>query len=161
MSREFRFKNTDETRYYFLEQIKQNEFMSKSHQKVCTTLNYIEYFLILGSTITECFSISDFASLLSIPIGITSSAIWFKICVITAGIKKHKPIIKKMKKRHDKIVFLAKSKFNTIEALISKALIDSVISHAEFVLINNVLKEYNEMKEEIKNLKTYQVYRRF
>ena len=66
-----------------------------------------------------------------------------------------------MKKRHDKIVFLAKSKFNTIEALISKALIDSVISHAEFVLINNVLKEYNEMKEEIKNLKTYQVYRRF
>ena len=52
---------------------------------------------------------------------------------------------------------LAKSKLNTIEVLISKALMDSVVSHDEFILINNVLKEYNEMKEEIKNLKTYLV----
>ena len=49
---------------------------------------------------------------------------------------------------------LAKSKLNSIEVLISKALIDPVISYDEFVLINNVLNEYNEMKEEIKNLKT-------
>ena len=56
--------------------------------------------------------------------------------------------------KHDKIVFLAKSKLNSIEFLISKALIDSVNSHDEFVLINNVLKEYNEIKEEFKNLKT-------
>ena len=48
----------------------------------------------------------------------------------------------------------AKSKLNSIEVLISKALIDSVISHDEFVLINNVLKEYNEMKQETKYLKT-------
>ena len=49
---------------------------------------------------------------------------------------------------------LAKSKLNSIEVLISKALIDPVISYDEFVLINNVLNEYNKMKEEIKNLKT-------
>ena len=49
---------------------------------------------------------------------------------------------------------LAKSKLNSIEVLISKALIDSVINHDKFLLINNVLKEYNEMKEEIKNWKT-------
>ena len=42
-----------------------------------------------------------------------------------------------------------------MEVLISTTLIDSVISHDEFVLINNLLKEYNEMKEEIKNVKTY------
>ena len=47
---------------------------------------------------------------------------------------------------------LAKSKLNSIEILLSKALIDSVVSHDEFVLINNVIKEYDEMKEEIKNL---------
>ena len=46
-----------------------------------------------------------------------------------------------------------KSKLNRIEVLISKVLIDSVISHDKFLLINNVLKEYNEMKEERKNLK--------
>ena len=47
---------------------------------------------------------------------------------------------------------LAKSKLNSIEVLISQALIDSDISHDEFVL-NNMLKEYNSMIEEIKNLK--------
>ena len=49
---------------------------------------------------------------------------------------------------------LAESKLNKIEVLISKALMDSVISHDEFVLVDNALKEYNEMKEHIKNLKT-------
>ena len=49
------------------------------------------------------------------------------------------------------IVLLAKSKLNNIEVLISKVLIDSNISHYEFVLINNALKEFYDMKEEIKN----------
>ena len=48
---------------------------------------------------------------------------------------------------------LTKSKLNKIEVLIYKALIDSIISRDEFVLINKVLREYNEIKEEIKNLK--------
>ena len=39
ISQESRFKNIDETRSYFLEEIKQNELMSKKHKKVCTTLN--------------------------------------------------------------------------------------------------------------------------
>ena len=88
--------------------------------------------------------------MIGIPIGITSYVIGLKICAITAGIKKYKSMIKKKKKRDDKIVLLAKSKLNSIEALISKALIDSVIIHDEFVLLINVLKEYNEMKEDIK-----------
>ena len=46
---------------------------------------------------------------------------------------------------------MAKSKLNSIEVLISKALIDSNISHNKFVLINNVLKEFYDIKEEIKN----------
>ena len=146
ISQEFRLKNIDETRNYLIEEINRNELMSKKHKKVCTTLNYIEHFLILGSTITGCVSISAFASLVGIPIGIASSTIGLKICVITAGIKKYKSIIKKKKKKHDKIVLLAKSKLNSIEVLISKALIDSVIGHDEFVLINNVQKEYAEMK---------------
>ena len=127
--------------------------MSKKHKKVSTNLNYIEHFLILGSTITGCVSIFDFASLLGITIGITSLAIRLEICAITAAIKKYKWITNENKKKHDKIVSPAKSKLNSIEVLISKTLIDSVISHDEFVLISNVLKEYNKMKEEIKNLK--------
>ena len=125
--------------------------MSKKHKKVCRVLNYIDHSRILISTITGCVSISAFASLVGIPIGITSSTVGLKIYAITAGIKMYKLIIKRKKKKHDKIVLVAKSKLNTVEVLISKALIDSNISHDEFVLINNVLKEFYDTKEEIKN----------
>ena len=54
-------------------------------------------------------------------------------------------------------MLLAKAKLNSIEVLISKALIDSNNSHDDFVLINDVLKEYGNMKEEIKNLKSLTV----
>ena len=124
ISQEFRLKNTDETKNYFLEEMEQNELMSKKHKKFCTTLNYIEHFLILAST-SQIFYNFCFSSLLGIPIRNTSSAIGLKVCAIAAGIKKYKSTIKKKKEKHDKIVLLAKS----------KALIDSNISHDEFILI--------------------------
>ena len=68
---------------------------------------------------------------------------WIKN-TITAGIKKYKSIIINRKR---------KSKLNSIEVLISKALINSVISHDEFVLINKVLNKYNEMEDLIKKCK--------
>ena len=61
--------------------------MSKKHKNVCRVLNHIDHLLIVISTITGCVFISAFASLVGIPIGITSSAIGLKICEITAGIK--------------------------------------------------------------------------
>ena len=94
--------------------------MSKKHKMVCTTLNYIEHFLILASTVTEFVSTSAFASLIGIPIGITSSAVGLKICAITTGIKKYKSIFKKKKIKHNKIVLLGKSELNSTEVLISK-----------------------------------------
>ena len=53
--------------------------MSNKHKKACTTLNYIESFLILASAVTGCISISAFASLLGIPTGIMTSAMGLKI----------------------------------------------------------------------------------
>ena len=64
----FRLKNVGQTRNYFLEEIMLQELMSQKHQKVCETLNYIERFLILASTISGCILISAFASLIGIPI---------------------------------------------------------------------------------------------
>ena len=153
ISQEFRLKNIGETRNCFIDEINRNELISKKHKKVCTTLSYIQHSLILISTITGCIFISAFASLVGIPIAITNSAVGLTSCVLTAASKNYKSIIKKKKKKHDKIVLLAKSKLNSMEVLLSKALIDSVISHEEFILIN-VLKQYNEMKKEIKNLMT-------
>ena len=54
ISRESRLKNIDETRNYFIKEIKQNELMWRNHEKVCTTLNHIYHFLILDSTILMC-----------------------------------------------------------------------------------------------------------
>ena len=95
--------------------------------------------------------ISAFASLIGIALGIASSTIGLKVYVINAGIKMHVSIIKKKRKKHDKIISLAKSRLNSIKVLISKALIDWNISHDEFVLISNMLKEFYDMKEEIKS----------
>ena len=114
-------------------------------------LSFIKHFLYLTSTITGCTSVSAFAPLIGVSIEIMGTAIGIKICAIAAGTKMFELIIKK---KHDETIYLTKSELNKMETLISKALIDSVISNAEFVLIKNVLKQYDEMKEEIKNLRT-------
>ena len=122
-------------------------------------MNYIEHLLLLICTFIVPVSISAFASLVGITIGITSSAIGLQVCVIVAGIENCKSVIKKKKWKHDKIVLLAKSKLNGRELLISEALIDLDITHDEFVLINNVLTEFHDMKEEIKNSNdTFKLY---
>ena len=149
-------KNTEETKNYFIKEIDQNELMIKKRKNVCMTLNCIEHFLILASAVTRCISISAFSSLLGITIGITSSVIGLKICAITLGIIKYKFIVKK-KKKHDKIVLLAKTKLSGIEALISKSLIEA----RWICLVNNELKEYDDMKKEIKNLMISRVNQRF
>ena len=110
--------------------------------------------IILVSAVTDCFSTSAFASLVCVPLGITSSAVGIEICAITAGIKKYKSVIKKKKKKHDKIVLFGKDRLNAIEVLISKSSIDSYISHHEIVSVHNVLREYYQMKEEIKSPET-------
>ena len=74
------------------------------------TLKYFEHFLVFVSAVSGCVSISAFASLVGVPIRIASSAVGLKICAITAEIKKYKSIMKKRKKKHDKIVLLAKTK---------------------------------------------------
>ena len=127
------------------------------------TINYFneEHLLILTSAVTGCVSISAFSSLVGLHIGTASSAVALKICAITAGIKKYKLIIKKKRKKHDKIVVLVKTKLNTIQVLISRDLVDSYISPDESVSENNILKEYDYMKKAIKNLKTSTAHQRF
>ena len=75
ISQKVKFKNIDETRDYLIEEMKQNELISKKHKKVCKVLNYVEHLVILVSTVTESISISAFASLVGIPIGTASSTV--------------------------------------------------------------------------------------
>ena len=75
ISQQFKLKNTNETKKYLIEEINQNKLISKRHKNVYRVLNYIKHLLILISIVF----ISAFASLVGIPIGITSSAIGLKM----------------------------------------------------------------------------------
>ena len=81
--------------------------------------------LIFVSSVTGCVSISSFASLVCVPVGVKSSVVETKICAITGGIQNYKEIIKRKKKKYDETVLLGKGKLNIIEVLICKSLIDS------------------------------------
>ena len=133
------------------------------------TLTYLHLFirlldiiLLIRIIFSNYYWIFGFAFLVVISIDIASSAV--EICAITAGVKKCKLIIKKKKKKHDKIgLSVKKKKFSSIEDItsISMALIDSYISHNEFISVNNVLRKYDDMREEMEDLKTSTVHERF
>ena len=106
--------------------------MSNKHKNVFMVLNHIEQSLVLDSAITRNVSNSAFASIVGIPIG----------------------------KKRNKIVLLIKTKLNTMEVLISKALFNSNFSHDDCISVN-VLKEYNDMKEAIKNPKSTNPYNKY
>ena len=132
---EFKLKKIDKTINYILEEIKHNKLMGKKHGNICTSLNYFEHLPILTFVVTGFVSISAFAALVGIPVGITSSAVGLKICAITAE------IIKKKKKKHDKTALLTKTNLNAIEVLISKVLINLYINYDEFVSVKNIRRQ--------------------
>ena len=88
----------DETRNYWIEETNQNELMSKKHKKVYRDLNYIEHLLISIFTVSGSVFISACASLVGIPIGIRSSAIELKICLITVELKSIRLWLRKRKR---------------------------------------------------------------
>ena len=117
---EFRLGKINETRNYLLEEIKLNDLTREKYKKTCKYLNYVKHLLIIVSIVIGFVSISVFASLVCVPVGLTNSAVGIKICAITTAIKKYKSIIKKKKKKHDKIVLLGKDKFWSSKFLSSK-----------------------------------------
>ena len=94
-------------------------------------------------------SIASHATVVGIPVGIAGSSLTL-IFTIGTGISKSLKVTKKRKKKHNKIIALAKSKLNTIEALLSSALNDSKKSHEEFTNIITEKNIYENIKENIK-----------
>ena len=68
--------------------IKQSELIRKKHEKNYNFLNYTEHLLLSASTATKYVSISSFAFLVGILVGIASSVATIKIFAITEVIKK-------------------------------------------------------------------------
>ena len=91
-------------------------------------------------------------SVVGAPVGIAAPSFTLIFSLTTGIIKKLLSIIRNKKKKHDKILMLAKSKPNNIETLVSQALIDMEISHKEFVIILAEERKYYKMKENVKNV---------
>ena len=118
---------------YYHQEISQRKLCSKNLSKYVTAFDYIDKVLIALSTTSGGVSIILFTSAVGAPVGI-ASAIFTLIFSLTTGIvKKLLSITRNKKKKHDKIIMLAKSKLNSIETLVSQALVDMEISHEEFV----------------------------
>ena len=95
-------------------------------------------------------SIISFTSIVEAPVGI-ASATFTLILSLTAGIiKKLLSITRNKKKKHDKILMLAKSKLNSIKTLVSQVLVDLEISHEDFVTILKERDKYEKMKGRFK-----------
>ena len=84
---EFRLKEINKTRNYLIEEIKQNKLINKKEKKVCRILKYTEHLLILASTLSGCVSIFSVASLIGVPVGMSSSAIIKKFSVMLYELK--------------------------------------------------------------------------
>ena len=119
---------------------------SKTLSRYVTIFDYIDKSLIILSAKTGGISIILFTTAIGAPVGIASASFTFTFCLSTGIIKKLPNITRKKKKKHDKILMLAESKFNSIETLISQALNDLDISHEEFIMILNEKDKYEKMK---------------
>ena len=119
----------------FIQEINQRKSCSKQLNKYVTTFDYIDKTLIVLSATSSWVSIISFTSIIGAPVGIASASFTLIFSVTTGIIKKLLNITGKKKKKHDKILMFAKSKLNSIDTLISQALIDIDISHEEFIAI--------------------------
>ena len=136
---------------YFYQEINQRKSCSKKLSKYVAAFDYIEKILIFLSARSSGVSIISFASIVCAPVGIASASLTLMFPLTTGIVKKLLNITRNEKKKHDKILMLAKSKLNSIETLISQALIDLDISHEEFITILKEKDKYEKMKENLRS----------
>ena len=103
----------------------------------------VSMLLIVLSLATGSVSIASFATVIEAPVGIISASFSLAFLFSTVIIRKLLKATKNKKKKHNKIVMLARSKLNSIESKISEALITNEISHENLAIINKEKKPEN------------------
>ena len=136
---------------YFIEEINQRKSCSKKLSKYVAAFDYIDQALIVLSATSGGVSIISFTSIVGAPVGIASASFTLIFSLTTGIVKKLLNITRNKKKKHDKILMLAKSKLNSIETLVSQALIDMEISHEEFITILKEKDKYEKMKDNLRS----------
>ena len=138
---------------YFEFEVQEREAVIKKLIKPIVALDCTDKILIVLFATGGGISIISFTNVIGIPTGVISASLTLVFSLTTRIIKKLLKETRKKKKKHCKIIMLAKSKLNSIKTLMSQALIDLGISHEEFKTIVDEKEKYNQMNENIRNRK--------
>ena len=130
----FRLSELIRTENSFYQEINQRKSYSKKLDKFVTVFDYIDKILIVLSANSVGVSIISFTTIARAPVGIVSASFTLSFFITTGIIKKLLNITWNKKKKHDKILILAKSKLNSIKTLISQTLNNMEISYEEFII---------------------------
>ena len=149
-NQQFRLNKIREIEDYFMAEIKERELTSKKLSKYISFFDYFDRSLIVLSVTSGGVSIASFATVIGAPIGITSASVSLAFSLCTGLVKKLLKATRNKKKKHNKIVMLARSKLNSIESKISEALINNQISQEDFITNINEERNYRELKESIR-----------
>ena len=148
----YRLEEINKIRDYFNNEIKERKDIIKKLNKYLVSIDYLDKIFITLSASFGTLSIASYASVVGIPAGITGASLTLVFTIGTGISKSLLKVTKKGKKKHNKIVVLAKNKLNMIDTLLSSALNDSELSHEEFTNIINEANIYENIKENIKKL---------
>ena len=133
----FRLNEINKIKDYFDSEIQERKMMSKKLSKYIAAFHYFDKALIVLSATSRGISIISFTSVIVVPVGITNASFSLVFSLTTRIIKKLLQMTRNEKRKHNKIVMLAKSKWNSIETLTYQSLIDLEINHEEFKTIVN------------------------
>ena len=109
--------------------------------------------MIVLSVTSGTISIASFATVIGIPIGITSASLSLAFLLRTGLVRKLLKATRNKKKKHNKIFMSARSRLNSIESKISEVLINNQIIHEDFITIINKKRNYRDLKESIRMMK--------
>ena len=132
---------------YFNSEIQERKIMSKKLSKYIAAFDYFDKASIVLSGTSGVISITSFTSTIAVPVGIASASFSLIFFLTTGVIKKLLTITRNKKKKRNNILMLAKVKLNSIETLISLALIDLQISQDEFRTIINEGENYRRLRK--------------
>ena len=147
----FQLSETIGIENYFYQEISQRKSCSKKLNKYVATFDYMDKILIVLSATSSGVPIISFTSIIEAQVVIASANLLLIFSLTTGIIKKLLNITINKRKKHDKILKLAKSKLNSVETLISQALIDLDISDEEFIIILKEKDKYEKMKENLRS----------
>ena len=148
----FRLDEIKKVKEYFNNEIKEQKDIINKINKYIVAFDYADKVFITLSASFGTLSIASHATVVGILFGIAGASLTLIFTVTTGVVKKLLNVTKRKKKKHNKIMVLARNKLNLVGTLLSSTLIDFDISHEEFAKIIDEKVKYEEIKENIKNV---------